>query len=171
MDKKYRDLIAQEFRSCVNGTISRISESETYRPFHTALLSEEVIFWSRFERSFSTSFGQRVIEGIAKIVAFSNGAEDVQRQRTTLVMGADPLVKQSEYMLDAICKSGLTEFTRRDIMRLCRSFKTADEVQPVLNHLTEYGYIVLKTADAHNSKGRPTGQTYLVNPYLYEKAS
>ena len=75
MDKKYRDLIAQEFRSCVNGTIARISESETYRPFHTALLSEEVIFWSRFERSFSTSFGQRVIEEIAKIVALSNGAE------------------------------------------------------------------------------------------------
>ena len=86
-------------------------------------------------------------------------------------MGADALVKQSEYMLDAIYKSGLTEFTRRDIMRLCRSFKTADEVQPVLNHLTEYGYIAPKTADAPNCKGRPTGQTYLVNPYLYEKAS
>ena len=50
-------------------------------------------------------------------------------------------------------------------------FKTADEVQPVLNHLTEYGYIAPKTADAPNCKGRPTGQTYLVNPYLYEKAS
>jgi hypothetical protein len=87
------------------------------------------------------------------------------------LMGADALVKQSEYMLDAICKSGLTEFTRRDIMRLCRSFKTADELQPVLNHLSEYGYIAPKTSDAPNSKGRPSGQTYLVNPYLYEKAS
>lgn len=87
------------------------------------------------------------------------------------LMGADALVKQSEYMLDAICKSGLTEFTRRDIMRLCRSFKTADEVQPVLNHLAEYGYIVPKTNNAQNNKGRPTGQAYLVNPYLYEKAS
>lgn len=87
------------------------------------------------------------------------------------LMGADALVKQSEYMLDAICKSGLTEFTRRDIMRLCRSFKTADEVQPVLNHLTEYGYIAPKTSNVQSGKGRPTGQTYLVNPYLYEKAS
>ena len=68
MDKKYRDLIAQEFRSCVNGTIARISESETYRPFHTALLSEEVIFWSRFERSFSTSFGQRVMKRLQKLL-------------------------------------------------------------------------------------------------------
>ena len=87
------------------------------------------------------------------------------------LMGADALVKQSEYMLDAICKSGLMEFTRRDIMRLCRSFKTADEVQPVLNHLTEYGYIAPKTSDAQSGKGRPTGQAYLVNPYLYEKVS
>ena len=87
------------------------------------------------------------------------------------LMGADALVKQSEYMLEAICKSGLTEFTRRDIMRLCRSFKTADEVQPVLNHLTEYGYIAPKISDSQNSKGRPAGQTYLVNPYLYGKAS
>ena len=87
------------------------------------------------------------------------------------LMGADALVKQSEYMLNAICKSGLTEFTRRDIMRLCRSFKTADEVQPVLNHLTEYGYIAPKTSDVQSGKGRPTGQAYLVNPYLYEKAS
>ena len=87
------------------------------------------------------------------------------------LMGADALVKQSEYMLDAICKNGLTEFTRRDIMRLCRSFKTADEVQPILNHLTEYGYIAPKTSDVQSGKGRPSGQTYLVNPYLYEKAS
>lgn len=87
------------------------------------------------------------------------------------LMGADALVKQSEYMLDAICKSGLTEFTRRDIMRLCRSFKTADEVQPVLNHLSEYGYIAPKQSDVQSSKGRPTGQAYLVNPYLYEKVS
>ena len=87
------------------------------------------------------------------------------------LMGADALVKQSEYMLDAICKSGLTEFTRRDIMRLCRSFKTADEVQPVLNHLTEYGYIAPKTSNVQSGKGRPTGQAYLVNPHLYEKVS
>ena len=86
------------------------------------------------------------------------------------LMGADALVMQSEYMLDAICKSGLTEFTRRDIMRLCRSFKTADEVQPVLNHLTEYGYIAPKNTNATYCKGRPAGQTYLVNPCLYEKA-
>lgn len=45
MDAKYRKLIADEFRNCVNGTIERVTHNEqTYRPFHTALLSEDVIF-------------------------------------------------------------------------------------------------------------------------------
>ena len=86
MDTKYRELIANEFRNCVQGTIYRITRNEqTYRPFHTALLSEEVIFWSAFERSFSTSFGQRVIEELAKLVAFANGADAAERQRETYI--------------------------------------------------------------------------------------
>ncbi len=84
MNTKYKKLIADEFRNCVTGTITRINNNEqTYRPFHTALLSEEIIYWSGFERSFSTSFGQRVIEELVRLVALSNGAEDVQRQRET----------------------------------------------------------------------------------------
>jgi len=86
MNAKYRELIANEFLNCVNGTINRVQNSEqTYRPFHTALLSEEAIFWSGFERSFSTSFGQRVIEEIARLVALSNGAEDACRQKETII--------------------------------------------------------------------------------------
>ena len=87
------------------------------------------------------------------------------------LMGADMLVKQSEYVLDTICKNGLVEFSKRDIMRLCRTFKTADSIQPVLNHLIDYGYLAIKSNDAATTKGRPTGQVYLVNPYLYRKAS
>lgn len=86
MNNYYRNLIAQEFRNCVNGTIRRINEGEmTYRPFHSALLSDEVIYWSRFERSFSTSFGQRTIEELAKLVAMSNGASEACRQKVTMV--------------------------------------------------------------------------------------
>lgn len=86
MNAKYRAMIANEFRNCVEGTISRISHNEqTNRPFHKALLSEEIIFWSAFERSFSTSFGQRVIEELVRLVAFSNGAEQVERQAETII--------------------------------------------------------------------------------------
>ena len=76
MEKRYRELIANEFRDCVMGTIGRITQNDqTYRPFHIALLSGETVFWSAFERSFSTSFGQRVIEEIARLAALSNGAD------------------------------------------------------------------------------------------------
>ena len=86
-------------------------------------------------------------------------------------MGVDERMKQSKYVLSAIVKNGLAEFTRRDIMRLCRSFKTAEELQPILNHLTEYGYIAPNGDDAKFVKGRPTGQIYLVNPCVHQNAS
>jgi len=86
-------------------------------------------------------------------------------------MGVDARMKQSKYVLSAIVKNGLAEFTRRDIMRLCRSFKTAEELQPILNHLTEYGYIAPKGDDAKFVKGRPTGQIYLVNPCVHQNVS
>lgn len=86
MNEHYRKLIAQEFQNCVNGTIMRVnSKKSELRPFHTALLSEEVLFWSAFERSFSTSFGQRVIEEVARLVALSNGADEASRQRETYI--------------------------------------------------------------------------------------
>lgn len=85
MDQCYREQIASEFRNCVMNTIRRIEGEATYRPFHSALLSDEALFWSRFERSFSTSFGQRVIEEIARIVALSNGASEARRQVESII--------------------------------------------------------------------------------------
>lgn len=86
MNTKYKRLIENEFRNCVTNTIRRIQGEATYRPFHSALLSDEALFWSRFERSFSTSFGQRVIEELARIAALSNGATDARRQVETYVI-------------------------------------------------------------------------------------
>jgi hypothetical protein len=85
MNKQYRDTIAKEFRDCVLNTIKRLDSEETHRPFHAALLSDEALFWSRFERSFSTSFGQRVIEEISKVTAIAGGASDATRQKETIV--------------------------------------------------------------------------------------
>ena len=85
MDKQYRDIIAKEFCDCVLNTIHRLDNAATNRPFHAALLSDEALFWSRFERSFSTSFGQRVIEEISKVVAIAGGASDASRQKETVV--------------------------------------------------------------------------------------
>ena len=86
MDTVYRARIEAEFRYCVLNTIERLNNNpETNRPFHTALLSDEALFWSRFERSFSTSFGQRVIEEISMIAALAGGAVEASRQKHTEV--------------------------------------------------------------------------------------
>lgn len=79
----YKQIIKDEFESCIAGTIQRLENEDTHRPFHSALLSSEALFWSRFERSFSTSFGQRVIEKISKVAALSGGASDAENQRAT----------------------------------------------------------------------------------------
>ena len=83
------------------------------------------------------------------------------------LMGADDGIKKCKYVLDAIVKSGLVEFTRRDVMRLCRSLKNVDQVQVVLDRLTDYGYIAAKDS-SYNGKGRPPNMVYLVNPIIYE---
>jgi hypothetical protein len=84
------------------------------------------------------------------------------------LMGADNTIKQSKYVLNAIKNTGLTEFNKRDIMRLCRSFKKADDLQPVLDHLVDYGYIAIKESGIYSGKGRPPAQSYIVNPCIYE---
>lgn len=87
MQAHYKELIAKEFTDCVENTISRIlSKEQRERPFHSALLSKDVIFWSALERSFSTSFGQRVIEEIARLVVLSNGADEAKRQKVTSII-------------------------------------------------------------------------------------
>jgi len=84
MKKDTRDEIIAILEKCVNGTIKRVSKAMTYRPFHEALLTKELVAASAFERSFSTSFGQGPIEEISKLLAVSTGAE-CTRQKLTRV--------------------------------------------------------------------------------------
>lgn len=84
------------------------------------------------------------------------------------LMGADPVNKNAEYLLEAIKRNKLTEFSRRDAMRLCRRFKTVESLQPVLNRLCEYGYITSKPTEVQNSYGRKPSEVYLTNPSLLE---
>lgn len=83
------------------------------------------------------------------------------------LMGADPVVKQCKYVLEAIKKTGLAELSKRDILRMCRSFKKMDELAPVLDRLCEYGYLAEKPQETKGRGGRPASQSYLVNPVLY----
>lgn len=119
MEARYRDIIATEFRNCVLNTIQRLNNAETNRPFHAALLSDEALFWSRFERSFSTSFGQRVVEEISKIVAVAGGASEASRQKQTVVQ------------LDSAVDSAITNH-----MNTIRSGRTANNWNNTIAELT-----------------------------------
>lgn len=86
------------------------------------------------------------------------------------LMGADTVNKDAQHLLSFIKRERLAEFSRRDAMRLCRSFKTADSLQPVLNRLCEYGYIAVKPVPPSYGPGRKPSDTYLVNPAVWESA-
>lgn len=82
------------------------------------------------------------------------------------LMGADPVNKQGEYLLDAIKRGQANEFSRRDAMRMCRRFHTTESLQPVLNRLCEYGYIAPKPTEPVPGVGRRPSKVYLTNPCL-----
>ena len=82
------------------------------------------------------------------------------------LMGADPVNKQGEYLLDAIKRGQVSEFSRRDAMRMCRRFHNTESLQPVLNRLCEYGYIAPKPMEPALGVGRRPSEVYLTNPIL-----
>lgn len=107
MESRYERFIAQEFRRCVGNTLQRLKAEPTLKPFHEALLSKEAILWSRFERSFSTSFGQRVIERLSKIVALAYGAEEAVIGKKTLCRLTEDQLRAIEAHISALRSSGL----------------------------------------------------------------
>lgn len=82
------------------------------------------------------------------------------------IMGADPIIKKCKAVLKAVTQNQTAEISKREIMRLCRSIKTVEELQPILDKLCEYGYMQRKQEQGTKPNGRPT-QVYYVNPLLY----
>lgn len=76
------------------------------------------------------------------------------------------MYKKAEKILRMIRDRSLTEFTRRDAMRYCQSFKRVDEIQPVLDFLEDCGYIASLDSRPTYGKGRPVLTKYAVNPII-----
>lgn len=91
MHQATKEKIQAILSKCIDGALHRTKENISYRPFHEALLTKEIVNASSFERSFSTSFGQGPIEQLSMLVAEDFGFE-CQRQKVTLAniyKGAD----------------------------------------------------------------------------------
>ncbi len=81
------------------------------------------------------------------------------------VLPEDAAFKKASRILAMLKERKLKEFDRRAAMRFCRSFKTAAEIQPVLDFLDDYGYIA-RLPEKTMSQGRPPLPRYAVNPWV-----
>ena len=138
---------------CVAGAISRttkkIAEQKSHKPFHMALLTEDIVKVSSFERSFSTSFGQGPIEKISELVAKQNGFE-AARQKETLLNLYKGAVDEVERICSALRSGNQKPNWTKEIQTLAAFNKGDTVVRRVISDLwlkkgeTEY-FISIKT--------------------------
>jgi len=111
-----------------------------------------------------------VVSGEVMERAICIGRYFIEHARSAFsLLGADEGIRKCKYVLSAIKNAGLMEVNRRDIMRLCRSLKTKDEVQPVIDQLVEFGYLAEKPSMKQTTRGRTQLGVYMVNPYIYDE--
>ena len=87
MKKETAQKIKNEFISCARKTIERIQKQSkiTKSPFHKKLIPRNILVASQFERSFVTSFGQKVFESISETIALNTrGTTEIKRQKKTV---------------------------------------------------------------------------------------
>lgn len=133
MRKEFRDLIKSEFINCTKNTLDRVKSSinmkdagGNYKPFHDAILIPEAILWSKFERSFSTSFGQRLIEEVSLIVAKAYGATSTSHQKETIIKIPKEINEAIEKHIQEIKEGNIRGDWKNDISQIS-SIKTNKE--------------------------------------------
>lgn len=174
-----------------NRTDKNLREKSSYRPFHTALLTEAIVRASSFERSFSTSFGQGPIEDISKAIALDNGF-GATRQAATRVNVYKGAVDEIERICSSL-RDGRQKPNWVEEVAVVKSFHLGDTVVRKVNSdlkLTKNGvntYISIKTVKPNLDQsekakkdmlllnaGDPVGKTYFAlyyNPYGESKKS
>ena len=86
-----------------------------------------------------------------------------------MLMGADEQVQGAKYVLRQLEKQQYEKITRTELTRLCRSrFRKAEDINPALELLVEYGYIQEVETEYKGVGRRPEAQ-YKINPFLYGK--
>lgn len=71
-------------------------------------------------------------------------------------------IKDAKYILRRLKEDGRTEINKRDLIRLCRRFRSAEDMEPGLEELRQRGYIRVKTVKT-GKPGKPPQIVYL-NP-------
>lgn len=79
-------------------------------------------------------------------------------------MGHNPAIVTAKKVARQIISEGLTEITRRDVMRIDRTIAVAD-AQVAIDLMVEHGYLVPRQAEKR--RGRPSDR-YAVNPAVFK---
>lgn len=78
------------------------------------------------------------------------------------LMGGDAVTENAEYVLKKLRANAVSEITGRELIHLCRKFRTMDELSQPIEILTEHGYLRRKKQEY--VKGRKPQVIYEVNP-------
>ena len=79
------------------------------------------------------------------------------------IIGIDTVTADAEYILKKLRANNISEICCRDLQRLCRKFKGANEMELPLDLLKENGFIREKE-QAYSGSGRKPSTIYEVNP-------
>lgn len=134
MKEETKKAIEVILNKCIAGAVKRTSKKKSYRPFHTALLTEKLVNASAFERSFSTSFGQGPVEEISAMIALEAGYE-VERQKVTLVNAFKGAMDEIERNLSALRGGERKPNWEKEIERIGAFVKGDTEVRRVISDL------------------------------------
>lgn len=153
MKQAIRDEIKQILLSCVENAIKRtnkkIQANSSPKPFHTALLTPDIVRISSFERSFSTSFGQMPIEKISRLVAIDNEFE-ASLQKESMVNIYKGAVDEVERICSALRSGNQKPNWEKEIQTISSFTKGDTVVRRVITdlYLKKFGvehFISIKT--------------------------
>lgn len=87
------------------------------------------------------------------------------------LLGTDKDIQLGKQIIKKLQQQEKRELTKYQIYRLCRgSFQRVDDLNPILDILTEYGYLKERKYPAPTG-GRPRANGYLLNPNFFDKVS
>jgi hypothetical protein len=81
------------------------------------------------------------------------------------ICGGSEVERGAAYIMERLKKNNTPQYTAREILRLCKKFKTAQDLTEPLAVLAEHGFIREVKAE-YTGTGRPQGSIYQVNPKI-----
>jgi len=111
--------------------------------------------------------GKELVPVETMAAAISIGRYFLEHARAAYkLMGVDEAERDARYILEKIAVQCLGKASKTELVRLCRKFKSTEDMTEPLNLLVEHGYI-RETELPYSGAGRRPENIYIVNPFLY----